>query len=566
MNDAIGSIVGGEHGAELARRDAMLGAIGFAAAQIVTTGDWQGGIQNILDRLGQAADVSRAVLFELHDGPDGKLAESCRFDWAAPGYAKLSTDARYLDLSLVHEDGTLDAWTIARQKGDIVQARLSELSGDYRRVFEEQGVLSFISVPIVLQTGTWGFLGFDECRTERIWTPVEIDVLIAAAALIAGAMERARAEEALHVSELRARTVLNTAFNAIITIDVQGRVLEFNAAAEGMFGITRESALGNLISDLIIPAFYRPMHEAGLRRYAEKRSASIIGRMVEVEAQRSDGTVFPVELTIAAIELPEGLQYTAMLRDLTERRRFEARLAESERQKGQLARHFSPNMIEEVTRSGGRFDLVRTQKMAVLFADLIGFTGISAALSGPEVIALLRAFHELVERAVFEHGGTLDKYIGDGVMATFGTPETGPRDASNAISCARLIVDGLNQWNRERVRLGQPRIPIGVGVHYGPATLGDVGTQRRFELTVVGDTVNVASRIEDLTRDVGIAIVASDDVIAAARAEGGLAVTREFTDLGLHQLRGRRSELRLWGLTAQAIEAAMSGVKENVGA
>jgi adenylate cyclase len=188
----------------------------------------------------------------------------------------------------------------------------------------------------------------------------------------------------------------------------------------------------------------------------------------------------------------------------------------------------------------------------VLFSDLYDYTEMSAQMSGEEVIALLRDFHAIVEDAVFNHGGTLDKYIGDGLMATFGTPAPGPMDATNAIAATRQMLRELARWNQRREEAGERRIRIGVGLHFGQATLGDVGTDQRFELTVVGDTVNVASRIEQLSRLVRTAVVASDDLVQQAVAECGREAVEGFRDLGAHRVRGRSTLIRLWGLSAES--------------
>jgi adenylate cyclase len=240
------------------------------------------------------------------------------------------------------------------------------------------------------------------------------------------------------------------------------------------------------------------------------------------------------------------------MRDISERKQFEAQLAVAERQRAQLTRHFSPNMVEELMQSGGRFGTARNQPMAVLFSDLYDYTEMSAEMSGEQVIALLREFHMIVEDAVFNHGGTLDKYIGDGLMATFGTPSPGPMDATNAIAATRQMLRELARWNQRREAKDERRIRIGVGLHFGMATLGDVGTDQRFELTVVGDTVNVASRIEQLSRLVRTAVVASDDIIQRAIAESGIEAIESFRDLGEHRVRGRQALIRLWGLSAES--------------
>ena len=134
---------------------------------------------------------------------------------------------------------------------------------------------------------------------------------------------------------------------------------------------------------------------------------------------------------------------------------------------------------------------------------------------------MLRAFHGRMVEAVFAHGGTLDKFIGDGLMATFGTPVPGPSSATNALACARAMLHDLDGWNAERRARGEPPIGAGIGLHYGPAVLGDIGGAERFEFAVIGDTVNVASCLERLTRKLDSRLVVGDALIRQLRAEGG---------------------------------------------
>jgi PAS domain S-box-containing protein len=665
---------------ELGRRTAMLDAVSYAATQIVGGAEWRAGIQELLDRLGRATEVSRVTLFEIHEGPDRQPAESCRYDWADTGFARLSADPRYRNIPLLEPEGQLHEWAAARQRGEIVQATLREVTGETRQTFLEHGTQAFISVPIMLRAGVWGFLGLDDCRQERQWSDLEIEVLKTAAALIAGAIERAESdgelrrsreryalaargadaglwdwdlveqrsylsprlyeilgmpegsldgpngvvaacclpadavqwEQYLHrciseerrkfefearlanararqrwvvirglivyengratrlvgslreitdrkqietdlrASEARVRAILDTAFDAIVSIDIEGRIVEFNDAATRIFGHARQAAIGKVLAELIVPPIYRAAHVAGMRRYLETGKATVLNRIIEVEALRADGTHIPVEISIAEVLVPEGRLFTAMMRDISERKRIEAQLGLAERQRAQLARHFSPNMVEDLMQAGKGFGAPRTQPVAVLFADLFDYTEMTAAMTGAQIIALLREFHAIVEDAVFNHSGTLDMYTGDGLMATFGTPNPGPMDATSAIAATRQLLRELNRWNAARAAKGENRIRIGVGVHFGPATLGDVGTDQRLELTVVGDTVNVASRIEKLSRQVGTAAVVSDELIQRAIAEAGREAVEGFHDLGEHVVRGRQALIRLWGLSAES--------------
>jgi adenylate cyclase len=135
-------------------------------------------------------------------------------------------------------------------------------------------------------------------------------------------------------------------------------------------------------------------------------------------------------------------------------------------------------------------------------------------------------------------------------MATFGTPRVGSHDATQALRCARAIIGAVEAWNTERARRSEAPIAIGVGVHYGPVAIGDVGDRQYLAFAVVGDTVNVASRLQSLTRVLGVSLVVSQDLIDAARAEGIL----EARDLeGLQpiesqSIRGRDGRMVVWTL------------------
>ena len=189
---------------ELQRRTAMLEALGSAAAQMI--GDsWEDGIQSLLAELGTATGVSRVTLFKAYRHPEIGWVESCCYDWAEPGLETISQDPRYQNIPLGNDEtgAPLDDWSRRRMQGEVIQANLDDTSGDTRRIFEEHGTLSFVSVPILVGGDWWGFLGFDDCNMRRDWSDSEIHVLKTAATMISGAIARTRAEERLRVSEER---------------------------------------------------------------------------------------------------------------------------------------------------------------------------------------------------------------------------------------------------------------------------------------------------------------------------------------------------------------------------
>ncbi|MEQ9638944.1 MAG: adenylate/guanylate cyclase domain-containing protein [Alphaproteobacteria bacterium] len=223
------------------------------------------------------------------------------------------------------------------------------------------------------------------------------------------------------------------------------------------------------------------------------------------------------------------------------------RQAEAARGRANLARHFAPTIVDQLAERDDPLGEVREQPVAVLFADIVGFTKFAEHRAPDDVVATLRAFHERLERAVFDNHGTLDKFLGDGLMATFGTPEAGPEDAGNALACAFDMQAEMDAWNAERATRGEPAIALSVGLHYGEVVLGDIGSSRRLEFAVLGDAVNVASRLESLTRPLDVAIAASDDLVAAVGAQdGGADLVKRLSRAGPRRLRGRDDAIEVW--------------------
>ncbi|MEM6974142.1 MAG: adenylate/guanylate cyclase domain-containing protein [Pseudomonadota bacterium] len=220
----------------------------------------------------------------------------------------------------------------------------------------------------------------------------------------------------------------------------------------------------------------------------------------------------------------------------------------SERQRSALSRYFSPNLVEELTASGRSLGEPKVQPVAVLFADMVGFTSFSEKLAPVELIALLRDFHGRLARVALSHGGTIDKYIGDAIMVHFGTPEPAPDDAERALRCAAAMRATIQSWNETRAEAGLQPIGMGIGLHYGDVVVGNIGDERRLEYTVLGDTVNVASRLETLTRRLDTPIVTTEPLVEAAIRAG--ADPRQSLP-GLQpgeteHVRGRAEPVRLW--------------------
>jgi adenylate cyclase len=168
-------------------------------------------------------------------------------------------------------------------------------------------------------------------------------------------------------------------------------------------------------------------------------------------------------------------------------------------------------------------------------------------------MSVLRDFASRVEHAVFAHEGTLDKYLGDGVMATFGVPLASFADARNALACTRALLADIAAWNATRAASRLPPIAVGIGLHFGPVVLGTIGSERTKSLSVLGDTVNTAARLQALSRELDTSLVVSAELVAAMRREGHPDADRLLAGLrpaGARQVRGRTAATEIWVLDA----------------
>ncbi len=222
--------------------------------------------------------------------------------------------------------------------------------------------------------------------------------------------------------------------------------------------------------------------------------------------------------------------------------------AEIAEERANLSRYFPATLVDTLASTDHDIGAVRSQEVAVLFTDIVGFTNYAESNPPEEVMELLRTYHGFVEKAIFENNGTLDKYIGDGVMATFGTPEKHPDDAINALKAAQQVLQEAGEYNARRTEQGLLIVEISVGVHYGPVILGDIGPARRLEFAVVGDTVNVASRLEAATRELDCHCVVSDDLIKTVEKSSceDKTLIQAFEQKGNVTLKGRRKPISVW--------------------
>jgi adenylate cyclase len=234
------------------------------------------------------------------------------------------------------------------------------------------------------------------------------------------------------------------------------------------------------------------------------------------------GVIYADRLDPFAAFSPDHLEMISAVAALTavtvETVKAHKRLAREEVARANYSRFMPEYVVQQLLENPDSFRLGgANQVITVLFADIRGFTAISENENPENVVRILNQYFTAMSEIIFEHGGTLDKYIGDGLMALFGAPTATPEDARNALKAAVAMQRELLRLKRDINETAFSGIAVGIGLHTGVATIGYIGSERRSEYTAIGDTVNLASRLESNTA--GGQILISD---ATARASGSI--------------------------------------------
>ena len=206
-----------------------------------------------------------------------------------------------------------------------------------------------------------------------------------------------------------------------------------------------------------------------------------------------------------------------------------------------LGRYFSPDVRDEIEATNTDFQSQgpKELKVAIIFTDIVGFTKLSEKMDPKDVMEMLSEYQAIMVEAIFENKGTVDKFIGDAVMANFGTPKSHGNDAQNAFNCALSMNLKLEEWNKNRERKNLQQIHHRIGIHFGTCMVGNIGGEQRIEFAVIGDAVNVASRICDACKEFDTNFLITSSV--ANRIQHNL----KFENVKEYCVRGRDEPINL---------------------
>lgn len=232
---------------------------------------------------------------------------------------------------------------------------------------------------------------------------------------------------------------------------------------------------------------------------------------------------------------------------------FAGRVVQQRRISGQLqqerdnlARYQSPLLTEFLAgQQNPSFDQ-RAQQAAVMFVDVAGFTRRAERLGPTATVAFLRELHGRIERSALANRGVIEQFMGDGAMIIFGLPEPRTDDPARALAAARQLLEILGDWNLDLEAAGQEPVHLRIGLHYGLVIAALLGGERQGQITVAGDTVNVASRLQEMGKEHKAAIVASAEFVAGVQKAGRDDMLTGLRRLAAQHVRGRDETIDLW--------------------
>ncbi len=368
---------------------------------------------------------------------------------------------------------------------------------------------NILAVPIIDKSGER--LGVVQVLNKHggPFRPIDIHRAKAFCAQIAIAVQNAQLFSDVLSLKNYNESILKSLSNGVITLDQGMTIVKINEAAERILQIDAAEVLD------------RPAVQVfGNRNAWVTRSLDYVAAMgasdyhADTDFELPDGTAAAVNLTAAPLFETEGKPIGCMLvlEDITREKRV----------RNTMARYVAKEVVDRLLASGQDFLDGNSHVATVLFSDIRRFTTLAEAMSPQETVTMLNDYFTSMVEVVFNYGGMLDKYIGDAIMAVFGTAISDASDADNALMVATEMIRELARFNQRRREHGLEPIEIGIGIATGEVLAGSLGSRRRLEYTVIGDNVNLAARLEGANKHYGTTVLLAASTVEALKSHAVL--------------------------------------------
>ena len=299
-------------------------------------------------------------------------------------------------------------------------------------------------------------------------------------------------------------SILKSLSNGVITLDDELKVVKVNEAAQRILGLGSEEW-----NEIPAAAAFGETNPWLLKSLDGVVQGGGSDYRADIDLARAKAGPVSVNLTVEPLNNIENrpIGYMLVIEDITREKRV----------RSTMARYMAKEIVDRLLADSEEMLQGTTRVATVLFSDIRRFTSLAEALTARATVKMLNEYFTAMVDVVFRYGGILDKYIGDAIMAVFGAPLSTPEDADNAVKVANEMLRALNALNRLRETQGLLAIDIGIGLATGEVLAGSVGSAKRMEYTVIGDSVNLASRLESATKAYGVKVLVADSTVATLR-------------------------------------------------
>ncbi|NQV80529.1 MAG: GAF domain-containing protein [Alphaproteobacteria bacterium] len=325
--------------------------------------------------------------------------------------------------------------------------------------------------------------------------------LAAFTAQIAVALENARLFEDVLNEKNYNDSILKSTSNGVLTFDEDHKILVANEMALTILQANRDAFIGKSVESV-----FGDKNQWVMTSLARVEQTGQADSHVDAELALPDGQTASVNMSVMPLvdSAEETIGSMMMIEDITSEKRV----------RSTMSRYMSAEVVEELLSSGGAQLGGQNQHVSILFSDLRGFTTVSETLGARDTVSMLNEYFEEMVEVIFQNAGVLDKFIGDAIMALYGVPFNGEQDADNAVTTANGMFTALRILNTRRAGRGMAPMDIGIGISTGDVVVGNIGSTRRMEYTVIGDSVNLAARLEGATKYYGAHVLLSEFTVA----------------------------------------------------
>jgi len=292
-------------------------------------------------------------------------------------------------------------------------------------------------------------------------------------------------------------SILKSLSNGVITLNAERTIIKVNEAASKTLRVKETDIIERPAAEVFKG---KTMWVLESIRDVEKTGTTDF--TMDTDLELKDGTTVSVNLAVVPLINIKNQPIGCMLV-------FED-ISNEKRVKGTMARYMSKAVVDQLLKEGADALVGSVQEVTILFSDIRSFTTFSERIGARGTVSMLNSYFTEMVDVIFNQGGILDKYIGDAIMAVFGTPFKKPEDPDNAVTAAVEMLLTLRSYNAQRIAAGEEPIDMGVGVNTDEVVAGNIGSQKRMDYTVIGDGVNLASRLVGASKYYGASILISE--------------------------------------------------------